>query len=199
MGNFIVTITLNKHKMKIAVVSFFAFIVLANATSLDSILESKEKAASRLRARRSLDPDEWCLGTLKNPRCWKNFAKAVWKPARIIGQNLVTRAEGRDLYWCTVGCKVGDGFKDLVGTAHEEKREKKEEYCEAMQNDACVLPEVGCAQCCDKIPKSLACLDKVKNACPAFYRANCNANAQSGAARLEQTVNQAMKDNSNEE
>merc|ERR1712046_287491 len=150
MGNFIVTITLNKHKMKFAVVSFFAFIVLANATSLDSILESKEEAASRLRARRSLDPDEWCLGTLKNPRCWKNFAKALWKPVRIVGQNLVKRKEGRPLYWCTKWCKTGDWWKDFFGKAHEEKREKKEEYCETLgQTTECQLPEVGCAHCCE--------------------------------------------------
>ena len=186
--------------MKLAVFSFFAILVVANASNLDSILESKEHASSNFlkpRARRALDPDEWCLNSLKNPRCWKIFAKSVWKPVRIIGQNLVTRSEGRGLYWCAKGCKYGDFFKDLVGKAHEEKREKKEEYCESINTDSCELPEVGCAHCCEKIPKSLACLQKVRDACPAFSAKHCGD--ESANADLEQKVNKAMKETEDDE
>merc|ERR1719163_1810716 len=180
--------------MKLAIASLFAIIAVANASNnvLDSILESKEKSSSNFlkpRVRRTLDPDEWCLGTLKNPRCWRIFAKSIWKPIRIIGQNLVTRKEGRPLYWCTKWCKTGDWFKDFAGVAHEEKREKKEEYCETMDTPGCDIPEVGCAHCCAKIPKALACLDKVKDACPSFYRDNCKDKV---SAAMERKINEAM-------
>merc|ERR1712038_78518 len=202
MGTFIFFFTLNKHKMKIAVVSLlFAFIVLANATKLDSILESKQEASTRFRTQRGirLDPDEWCLGKLKHPRCWKLFAKSVWSPYRWFGNNLVTRAEGRPFYWCTYWCKSGDWWKDWVGKAHEEKREKKEEFCEAVPADACNEPENGCKHCCEKIPKSLACLNKVKKACPGFYKKNCKMGNSKGHVDLERQVNQTMKKNAGDQ
>merc|ERR1712046_442797 len=203
MGTFIVISTVNKHRMKLAIASLFAIIVVANASNgLDSIFESKEKAASNFlkpRARLGLDPDEWCVGTLKNPRCWRIFAKSLWKPVRIVGQNLVKRKEGRPLYWCTKWCKTGDWWKDFFGKAHEEKREKKEEYCETLgQTTECQLPEVGCAHCCEKIPKSLACLEKVKAACPDFYSDNCNQSRNS-IADFEARINDAMGNENDDE
>merc|ERR1712050_183127 len=167
------THNLNKQKMK-TITSLFTLIAIANASKLDSILQSKEQAASNLRARRGLfDKDEWCGNTLKNPQCWEEFAETVWKPTKVFG-SLVGRKEGWPLYWCVKKCNTGDSLKDLVGKAHEEKREKKEEYCETMQGNGCDAPEVGCPQCCDKIPKKLLCaLDKVKDACLEVWTAHC--------------------------
>merc|ERR1712117_276501 len=151
--------------------SFFALIAIANASKLDSILQSKEQAATKLRARRGIsDPDEWCGKTLKNPSCWEEFAETVWKPGKsIFGSTMVSKDEGWPLYWCVKKCNSGDFWKDFVGIAHEEKREKKEEYCESMPADSCKIPDVGCPQCCEKIPKSLRNLEKVKKACPNLY------------------------------
>ena len=164
--------------MKIIAYSFFALIAFANASKLDSILQSKEQAASKLRARRGLgDPDEWCGNTLKNPSCWEEFAETVWKPTKIFG-SLVNKKEGWPLYWCVKKCNTGDFWKDFIGSAHEEKREKREEYCETMgeNSDGCDQPEVGCPQCCDKIPKQLLCLQKIKQACPEQWEDQCGDN-----------------------
>merc|ERR1712061_721769 len=66
-------------------------------------------------------------------------------------------------------------WKDVVGRGHEEQREKREEWCEAVPSDGCEKPEVGCPQCCEKIPKKLVCAlkDKVKEACPEVYEKEC--------------------------
>merc|ERR1712117_149759 len=105
--------------------SFFALIAIANASKLESILQSKEQAATNLRARRGIsDPDEWCGNTLKNPQCWEEFAETVWKPTKVF-DSLVSKKEGWPLYWCVKKCNTGDVWKDLVETAHEEKREKR--------------------------------------------------------------------------
>ena len=156
-------------------------LVAAAKASEDSIFQSKENAISQLRSKRGVDPDEWCGNTLKNPSCWEEFAESVWKPLN--WNNMVSKSEGWPLYWCVKKCNIGDVGADFIGKAHEEKREKKEEFCESMgDTDGCAnrkKTEVGCPKCCDKIPEKLICaLNKVKDACPKVYRKNCVGNQE---------------------
>merc|ERR1739845_15008 len=87
-----------KMKLQVALASLTA---LATANVLEDLTESRDTAAKVLRSKRALgriDPDEWCRGDLKHPRCWEDFTELVWQPLRI--NNAVSREEGRKLYWC---------------------------------------------------------------------------------------------------
>ena len=171
-------------KQAISAVLLAAGGIAAAKASEDSIFQSKQSAIAQLRSKRGVDPDEWCGNSLKNPSCWEEFAETVWKPMQF--NNLVGRSEGWPLYWCVKKCNVGDSAKDFVGVAHEEKREKKEEFCETMgDTDGCSKVEVGCPECCEKIPDKLICaLEKVKVACPKVYRKKCK-NAGTESSRNE--------------
>jgi len=99
--------------------------------------------------------------------------------------NMVGKAEGWPLYWCVKKCNIADSGKDFVGTAHEEKREKREEFCETMgDTDGCNAVENGCPQCCEKIPDKLICaLKKVEVACPGVYKKKCGGGRGTESSR----------------
>merc|ERR1712178_21345 len=165
----------NKNMQTLLCLTFAAIVSFAQASKLDSIIQSKQAANSQIRAKRGIfDPDAMCQGTLRNPSCWEEFAETVWKPTKIFS-SLVSRKEGWPLYWCVKQCNTIDSARDLIGTAHEEKREKKEEFCESMPTtEQCQAVEVGCPKCCEKIPTSVICVKKVHDACPDLdYATHC--------------------------
>ena len=164
-------------KQAISAVLLAAGGIAAAKASEDSIFQSKQSALAQLRSKRGVNgitiselakmvkydlsrhddhEQKWCGKSLKHPSCWEEFAETVWKPMQF--NNTVGRSEGWPLYWCVKKCNVGDSAKDFVGVAHEEKREKKEEFCETMgDTDGCSKVEVGCPECCEKIPDKLIC------------------------------------------
>merc|ERR1712110_1069265 len=131
-----------------------------------SIIQTRQESNDFLRQKRDVfDPDTYCNNKLTKPSCWEEFAETVWQPFRP-WNNMVSKAEGKDLAYCVKKCSTGDWFKDFVGTAYEEKRETREEY-----HDMSIITQdksrqfVGCAQCCEFIPKSLRHLPKVRGSC----------------------------------
>merc|ERR1712044_87724 len=125
----------NKNMQTLLCLTFAAVASFAQASKLDSIIQSKQAANSQIRAKRGiLDPDAMCQGTLRNPSCWEEFAETVWKPTKIFS-SLVSRKEGWPLYWCVKQCNTIDSARDLVGTAHEEKRKKNSaNQCQILNN-----------------------------------------------------------------
>merc|ERR1711997_44763 len=151
-----------KSNMGKLIITISAFALAAQA----SIIQTREESSNFLRQKRGiLDPDTYCLNQLTKPSCWEEFAETVWQPFRP-WNNLVSKAEGKDLAYCVKKCNAGDWFKDFVGTAYEEQRETREEYHDmAVVTQDKSKPFVGCEQCCEFIPQSLRHMDKVKNSC----------------------------------
>merc|ERR1711976_379922 len=127
MGNYTVKPihTSAKKMMSKYVAVGLSSLVLATQAS---IIQTREESNDFLRQKRGiLDPDTYCNNQLTKPSCWEEFAETVWQPFRP-WNNMVSKAEGKDLAYCVKKCSTGDWFKDFVGTAYEEKRETREEY-----------------------------------------------------------------------
>merc|ERR1712001_221598 len=171
MGSSVKSEHASKH-MKL-LLTLASLVALGQAGDLESLLESKDAATKLLRSKRDIkgiDPDEWCKGRLASPECWHEFTELVWQPLRFPSRNQVKAKEGRKLYWCVVGCNLRDDAADWVGKAHEEKREKREEFLDAGLDLGQGVGKFydACQQCCQHIPVGLRGLDKVKQSCPEF-------------------------------
>merc|ERR1711879_107026 len=151
---------------QIKIMKFLSLALIGYASAdLSDFLKTKEEANQHLsREKRGLDPDTFCGNELKAPKCWEEFAEVVWKPRIKTSKNMVSRKEGWPLYKCVKLCTSKDGLQDFVGTAYEEKREKREEHFEAQAIDRKFI--TGCPQCCEFIPDPVRDLAKVQKACP---------------------------------